>query len=516
MTWDEYNECFRILSAKPKLISLSNDSKRKLHCLDLLFQDRSPAHIHAAMAAVSDQDVNVRERAVEVAAFLFERFSSHGERYESVKNLRFDTEDIKLFKQKFERHQLVSLLSIATLSGNGYVRQEALIALAATESPKAIHFLILRLGDWVKNVRETAFEELQKFMTDENRFVFISELLTIEALLDIKRVEVAQQYKAIISFITEMKVDNSLYDQLNDKVRLIYARKCIEHHGVDDELITRLLYDSNFLIRSEAIKYLPTDSALVPVVLNDRASHVRVKMLYHIQNTSDYREHVMNMTSDTSTSVRDLARFILKSQQVNFRDVYQKRINANERMCGSIAGLGDVGTPDDVELILRFLNIGNANITSACITAIYKLDKARAKFIALEFLKGSSNRVKRRCIEILASMFDQDVLAETERIYDASDITLKKMILGLFARVGGWDVLSLLIRAVSDSDEALRNMAWICLNDWNRTGASRLFSTPPKASMDKSIDAYNNSKPRSMSAYQQRVWNETKHFLRCD
>jgi hypothetical protein len=104
---------------------------------------------------------------------------------------------------------------------------------------------------------------------------------------------------------------------------------------------------------------------------------------------------------------------------------------------------------------------------------------------------------------------------EVERIYADADITLKKMILRLYNSVGGWDVLSLLIRAVSEADPGTNDLAWHFLQRW-LDKALKLFTRPPQEAIDKARHYYDCSTIdlTAIALHRQTLWKEVQHYLR--
>jgi hypothetical protein len=108
-------------------------------------------------------------------------------------------------------------------------------------------------------------------------------------------------------------------------------------------------------------------------------------------------------------------------------------------------------------------------------------------------------------------------MLETERFYASEDPILKKMILILYSKAGGWDVLGLLINATSEKDPGVRDLAWSFLQKW-KDKALRLFTRPPREAIDKAKAYYEGSNLDAtiISPAKQRLWDEIKYYLRYD
>jgi HEAT repeat protein len=525
MVYQEYIECIEVLQRKPGWFRTESDTALKLDVLEKFRQKGSPSEIQGLIPFISDTNRTISLRTAEVAISLFDKLKSRNQLYESLKYLSIGTSDVDYFAAGFQVDISVKLLALCTLNRNGYIRQRAVKALAKTEHQNAIRFLILRIGDWVKNVDEAATISLTKFFTDENRMSFIRELDFIEALKNIERVDTRPQYQMIIDYLVDRPLTTQFYKTLHvtDKIRLLYVKKCVERHGIDQELVTHMLSDRNFLIRIQALQYArhldrAEQSGLILRLLNDNSSQVRLSSLYYIKaEASSYYEVILNLTSDLSASVRDLARYLLRSYQLDFRDLYRKRIASETSKVGSILGLAEIGNSDDLDVLIALLNTKDTSIKLACLNGISKIDLQQGRIYALQLISDESNRIRKRCVDILSRSWDAEVMAETERIYVNANTSLKKSILVLYNSVGGWDVLGFLIRAVSERDSELRDLGWSFLQRW-RERALRLFTKPAREAIDRAKGYYESAnKPDQLSnSTRQALWDEIQYYLRYD
>lgn len=525
MDYAEYNKCIGILNAKPKWFGQDENHSLKLDCLEAFRAKGSPSNIHALIPFLKSKDETFRQRTAEVTTSLFDKLKSQSQLYDSLKYVPIDVSDIDFFSKTFPPDISVKLLALSSLNHSGYVRQRAIEALAITKHPQAIRFLLRRLSDWVKNVREVAASSIRKYFTDEYREQFISELDNIEGLRNVGRVDLATVYESILSFILEKKLNAETYNSLivADRARFLYVKKYLEKNRIDSHLTEILFSDRSFLIRIQILKCLnELNSAEHPAIilglLNDKSSQVRLQTIYYLaDNYIQYYDTILKLTSDLSASVRDLTRYLLKTRELNFGEIYRGRIQDNDDMVGSILGLAEVGTNDDLGLLKTLIESEEKKIRLACLIGIQKLDMQQAQTFALKYFTQEPKKIRKRCLEILAHTWDQEVMLETERFYAGADPILKKMILILYNKVGGWDVLGLLINATSDNDPGVRDLAWSFLQKW-KDKALRLFTRPPREAIDKAKTYYEGSSLdlTIISPSKQRLWHEIIYYLRYD
>jgi hypothetical protein len=236
--------------------------------------------------------------------------------------------------------------------------------LKVSKKADAIKYILLKLSDWVKPVREAARTAIQSFFEDKYITTFINQLEAIEALQKVERIDLSAQYNSILQFILSRELSRDFYSALhsNDKVRLIYIRTYFTHKIFNRDLAEIAISDKSFLVRLEILKHLNKldlndQNYYTNKLLLDPSSQVRLHGLYSIMKSpSAFENLIYQLTSDDSASVRDLSRYILKYKQYNFQKIYRDRINKKENFIGSILGLAEIGSKEDIEIFKQNIN----------------------------------------------------------------------------------------------------------------------------------------------------------------
>jgi hypothetical protein len=65
---------------------------------------------------------------------------------------------------------------------------------------------------------------------------------------------------------------------------------------------------------------------------------------------------------------------LLKTSELDFREIYSGRIQGNDDKVGSILGLAEVGTNDDLDLLKILIESEDKKTRLACLIGIQKLD----------------------------------------------------------------------------------------------------------------------------------------------
>lgn len=523
MDYNEYNICIEVLQNKPKWFFRQDNIRLKLECLEKFNANGTPANIQALISSLKDGDESVRLRTAEVILALFRKLKSQNQLYESLKYLPIEKGDIDYYRNNFTTSVAVNLLAIASLNSNGYVREKATIELAALQHPNAIRYIIFRLGDWVDVVRKAAGTAMRTYFADAYTEVFIGELQTIESLQKVERIDLSLEYNSIIQFIASKELTIEFYQSLHvsDKARLLYVRNYFKRNNFNQSFARLLISDKSLIIRTEVLKHIDKLSQndhgfFINRLLQDSSSQVRLSALYFIKGDLEKYENVIyQLTSDGSASIRDLSRYLLKGKGYDFEKIYRERIKQKKKIVGSILGLMEVGSNENLEVFNELIAEPDIRTKIACLKGIHRFDPSAARRHSLNLLAHSGNKIRNKCNEILAVTWDAEVLETVHHLYQYGDFEQKKTILRLYNRVGGWDVINDLILAISDSDSRIRNLAWSFLQKWVDK-ALRLFTTPPGDILKRAVESYTQTDTRrnEMTAINEKLWKELKYYLR--
>jgi HEAT repeat protein len=523
MDYQEFNNCVDVLRKKPKWFFQGDNLASKIACLDKFKTTGTPANISFLVEFLYDDNRTIREKTADAIIQLYQLLKSQNELYESLKFVNIQKADINFYKSEFDPTTYVHLLAIASMNKNGHAREMAIKELAASQNPDAIKFILFRLGDWVAIVRETAQNAIKTFFKPQFIEPFLQQLQAIDWLLEVQRTDLSANHSEIIEFILSHDLTTEFYKKLkrcDEKTRLIYFRLFLNSKEINEEVAAIVSADKNYLIRAELIKHIKHLEAakqdeLISRFLNDRSARIRVNTLYETERfPGKYDPTALEMISDESASVRQLARYLLKNKTPDFAEIYRHRLTQNQNLVGNILGLSEVGTKDDVPTFEKHLRNASPNVKLACLTAVQRLEPSIAKKYALELLAYPNKRLQNKSVEILAVNADSEVLENARVIYRNGTHEQKKTILKLFNQIGGWNVIADLILAITDDNENIQDLAWMFLQKWIVT-ATKLFTVPPEAQIKRANEIYQqlDKSKIKMTYHREKLWSEIPFYI---
>lgn len=464
-----------------------DNTGEKLNALTKIASDGYPSLIYSLTELLKDNNGEIRETTCRTIIHLLKKIDSKKGYYGTLKHCAISKRDIEFYEINFPKEQFVELLAISSLNGNGYVREKAVKKLSQVDNPRAIQFLIYRLADWVLPVRQAALKGIDNYKATDYIDDLIENLPIFEWLQKVGRTDLSGIYKDIVEFIatTNRNYVKENFKKYPDKLRLLLAKHIANSiHDYSTEL-KLFLTDKHFLIRKLAIEYVDKlGQKDIDKLLNDKSANVRLQTLYGIKNESNFNAIIELFLADNAASIRHFARFTLKHTNLDFAVFYNQKLQEGNQIIGSLSGLAEIEAKQHSEIVKKYLNNTKIKIRKTAFIALFKLDEENAYQFAFSNLETSYAGLRNVIIDYLSHTPRQEVMTKAREIYKSEDCGLKKSMLNLFHKVGGWTVIPDLMMGTIDGNENIRQLASGYLQIW-RTRAARLFSTPKQEEIQR-------------------------------
>ncbi|MDN3594323.1 HEAT repeat domain-containing protein [Zunongwangia endophytica] len=436
---------------------------------------------------LKDDNNEIRETTSKTITHLFKKIDSKKGYYNTLKHCGISKSDIDFYEANFPKDQYVELLAISSLNGSGYVREKAVKKLSQIDSSRAIQFLIYRLADWVLPVRQAALNGINNYKTTNYIDSLIDNLPIFEWLQKVERTNLSGVYQDIIKFIASTNrvyvIEN--FKKYPDKIRLLLAKHISISLTQKSAELKLLLNDKHFLIRNLAIEHFEMlGESEIDQLLNDKSAKIRLQTLYCLKDQSEFKTIVKGFLADSSATIRNFARFTLKHSNIDFAKFYNDNLQENKQVIGSLSGLAETEGKQYLEIVKSYLKDKKIKIKKTAFLALCKLDEECAYDFAFANLDSQYIGLRNVIIEFLSHIPRQEILTKAKTIYETGNYELKKSMLKLFNKVGGWTAIPDLMIGTIDENENIRQLAFGYLQIW-RTRAVRLFSTPKQGEVER-------------------------------
>ncbi|HLA09571.1 MAG TPA: HEAT repeat domain-containing protein [Pyrinomonadaceae bacterium] len=448
----------------------------------------------AAAAATSVHKLVLKATAQELVWLdcLLRRSSSYsGDSLYEWHNLRPDQLDLL---ERFGEAS-VSLVGIASFHQNGYVREAAIKRLDLITSGAELPFLILRLNDWVSNVRDAAYGTIRSRLRPEYARHFIANLALVSRLDEAGRAD----HKALIQAINELlqgdECRNVLLESLTSDDRLIRRvsfRLALNSKKSDlPEIVRHALNAQDTVIRLWAAQTVSSAFAgatldlFLELMKRDRFMPVRREALRMAvkRNSPTSLAELRSALLDSHPAMREEARYHLrKLDPMDVAAFYRQSLSTAEgqTLYSVISGLGETGSAEDDPLIVPYTSHLVSKIRAAAIRALARLHGETHTDVFIDALKDEVPHVSRQALKALT---DRASSLSGERIWKlfhlAKHAHVRRNALSLIEKLGKWESIHYLVRAVCDSDEDITAMSRFGIQRWlARFNRSFLSPTP--------------------------------------
>jgi len=470
-----------------------DNTKVKINALTIIANEGSPNLISSLIEFLKDDNIEIRETTCRTITHLFRKIDSKKEYYETLKHCNISKSDIDFYEANFPKEQFVELLAISSLNGSGYVREKAVKKLSEIDSPRAIQFLIYRIADWVLLVRQAAVNGIENYKTIYYIDSLIDNLPIFEWLQKVERTDLSGIYKDIVEFIATTNrtyvIDN--FKKYPDKLRILLARHISNLLSGNSQELKLFLTDKHFLIRTLAINHFDKlGQAEIEQLLNDESANVRIQILYCLKEQNNFETTVKNFLADNSATIRHFARFMLKQSNIDFAKFYNENLQESKQVIGSLSGLAETECKQYSETVKTYLNDKKIRVKKTAFLALCKLDEESAYAFAFANLDSPYLGLRNILIEFLSHIPRNEVMTKARNIYEIGNYELKKSMLKLFNKVGGWTTIPDLMIGTIDENENVRQLALGYLEVW-RARVVRLFTTPKQGEIERAKLIFN-------------------------
>lgn len=395
----------------------------------------------------------------------------------------------------------VELLGIATMSADGFTRQAALELLAQLGHARAVPYVLLRLGDWVEPVRESAATTLQALLDSASREV-VEALLDhhrlIERLPHVERADLRGVHEAILAFLRSPVAHARVTLVLSsaDPLRRRFCFAVLGDAVLSDEWLARMALSDHdpavrrWLARCVAARPEVVSKKIIERLLGDRSASVATTMIRSLPRTLllEHVELLRRCALADARPTRLAARFALRDV-----DPFDAAAAARAKLDGAPAGcvrsgwvatLGETGAAGDVPRVAMLLSSNRARVREAALSALGRLSPAEAISNAAAMLRDASGRVRRAAVSILVRSPRDAWHSSVAEVLSQGAAKSRAAAIAVLATLPAWEAMPYLLDGVLDEDELVRLGAWQNIDAWQRRYGTMGWVIPSRGSRD--------------------------------
>ncbi|HWT89037.1 MAG TPA: hypothetical protein VN454_09570 [Candidatus Angelobacter sp.] len=393
------------------------------------------------------------------------------------------------------------LVGILSCHADGYTREAAIRALAKCDTGEELPFVLLRVNDWVENVRQAAAEVLASRIKQEYIPQFVKFLPLVLRLKGTKRQDHGATLQRIQDLFSLSVALPSIETGMSSK-EILTRRFCyglaLKTCGSDRlaSVVRRALADRDVRISLDAVRAMSSapsssivreivDEALLGSIPAVRLAALRLVIKKYPESA---RAECLKGLLDRNFGVRQQAQFYFrKAGSLDVCDFYAAALSnaTNKTLPVVITGIGECCGKTQIDLIKPRLTSKLSAVRVRVLRSIARLDPKYSLDDYLKALEDESSAVVREAALFIRKRVNS---VGGEQIWNIHG-QLKRpghrrwtlfLLLGLMK----WDCLYYLIQAQADQDASVAELARKYFGLWLKR-YNRSFIPPSKAQIEK-------------------------------
>jgi len=359
------------------------------------------------------------------------------------------------------------VLRLGTFHPSGFFREKCLRELK--EDKESVPFIILRLNDWVMQVRSAA-EEACGEITD----ITASEVITYILYLE----KVKRGGRARNSAVSDLEskirrapaastniIDKSFVSSYDEKNRRTIYRFLANGKLLDKEKINNLIsWEKNGQLQAILMTLLIQNYDVSVEELDNYIKHKSASVKYKALEQKyklvrNYWDGLESLLFSRSGAIRAYVRFILRNHtSIEPCACYAERLNTEDKkIC--IQGIGECGAREDAEPLKQYLEDSDEGIVKVTLHAIGSLLREDGAEIYWRFLQDTREVAARQAYREIAAY---DVRFGAGKIYNLLKNTesklLKEKLSLMLLKEPVWEALPYILMLYSCEDEAVKKI----------------------------------------------------------
>lgn len=403
-----------------------------------------------------------------------------------------------------------SLLGLASFHYRGYVREAAVKELDSLRTGRELPFLLIRLNDWVPQVRDIAARAVRARIDAAYAIHFLANISLVFRLRDCGRLD-KQFVEEVCGLLKCPECKQILMDGMASKDKTVRRLSFQLAAEADPTTLTSVIRaamtDSDPHARAWAAQhFLPEVSPvdLPPIaesMLRDRYMPVRRDALWAlaVKCPDLSAEPLRHALLDGHVAIREIAKHFLNAATgLDVRQFYLDAINRHQEtnLAIVIRGLGESGSRQDATLVLPYLAATEPRLRRAATYAIGKLAAEDFSDRLLQILSDEKPGVSREAKKALLPRARQQTVDEFWNLFLTDKRPfVRRNALALILQFGKWEKLPAVLRACSDDNERLAGLAQDALRAWLRNYNSS-FTEPTQIDAKRIQEALTYSETR--------------------
>lgn len=366
---------------------------------------------------------------------------------------------------------------------NGYIREVAVRALAATGDPHALKWLMLRCGDWVQQVSVAALEGVERFLNPTNASVLVEVLPLLDRGRFNRGSAVLGLRARVEALLCMPESSTALWMGIRstDTLTRRAAVRLLVRQGSSVRLLQEVMATNDVVALALVARSIPAEGPqnleAGRLLFSSSSARFRSQGLWRLTRNDDGPDSIAivhRSLFDKAQSVRDVAqRWMARCDpESDVNDIYRNQIASEP--AAALRGLGDLASEDDAAAALAHLDDDVPAVRLAALRLLARLGRACDRDLFVDrFLVGSAKE-RREAMSGLRLLGGADFVegAWLAASRSGDSVMAKRVLFQLVPMADRWLGVSIALQAVANSDSEVADAGAeaLCrvLTVWNR------------------------------------------------
>lgn len=379
------------------------------------------------------------------------------------------------------KHLVISELGKRSKDRDGRYREAALRELMSCYDGTELHYILLRLNDWVPQIHELALHSIESRLKLDYGMHFLSELEVLPGLWRSSRYDLSAIRQSIEEKIIQVESSNGLRIKLDSPKREVrqYAyqlwlvKNKLEALAVcvsakDIEIRTMAVQEALLMLNETEVR------TYLDKWLNNKVSGVRLatlKWLLCKSSLDDKLDFARQALFDKSRVVRALARTAFSDKE--WKEIYLKELKLESNVHSTLSALAESATKISFSTLEPFLHSECGKVRAAAYAMLFKnlvedlpAEYTLERYVALAFLdhSGRCSREANKVLQKNPRLLPLDYLWSV--VANPTSSRARAIALAVIARNSKWSSLPYLLKALSIQDPYFEKTARDAINQW--------------------------------------------------
>lgn len=437
--------------------------------------------------------------------------------------------EVRQIRGRLAEEEALRLLIECCESYDGYIRQAALQELRVLSSPNAISSVLIRLADWVPQVRDEAWKTLQHLLDLGYAPRLVDSYETLIALSGKQRVDLREQLNALNERMLQKNAVQSLIDGL-DSDEVTKRKFCFETMAHDSQLHPLLIEKSSrdpdpsirrWLARCIISGRFQASDELRIRLMHDPAPIVSTTILRSLTELEamEIESHLCELATHPAAPTRASAQFWIRKVHIQgvlerVRSEFDDTASTRPRP-GVIAALSELGsTEQDLGRVLSLCMHPRSAVRLAAVQAVTQLTRDEQGIDTLIKAIGDSNgKIRNVAIGALASRPRAYWIDRVQDIFLDPESSAIVPAWRLLTHCPDWSMIPVMLRALSSDNSGKHELAFEAISIWHAKYSMRGWLRPVPQTQREILSAWTNVKQLQPPPFHAEAWNQLKQSI---